>query len=37
MQQDSKNMMEDNPRKLMAVVVVLSVFVVTLFGLAPIA
>lgn len=35
MQQDVKNMMEEKPRKLMTVIVVLSLFVVTLFGFVP--
>lgn len=34
-QQNSKNLMEDNPKKLIAVVIALSIFVVTLFGFAP--
>jgi hypothetical protein len=34
MQQNSKKM-ENNPKKLMTVVVVLSLFVFALFGLAP--
>jgi len=35
MQENSKKMTDDNHRKLMAVVIVLSLFVFALFGLAP--